>query len=99
MQSPTRCFYMARDYRGHRTSVHLKARAWALIYNFLPYCLRAIAHSDLPFTSPAHKLNRFRYHDTWLQNLFIATSCQHAYVRQKSGRISHLLFKIRSPGD
>jgi len=83
MQSLTRCIYMARDFRGHRTSAHLEARAWALMHNFLPYCPRALARSGLPFTSPAHKLNRFRYHDNWLQNLLIATSCQHVYVHHK----------------
>lgn len=83
MQALTRCVYMARDFRGHRVSAHLEARAWALMHNFQPYCPRAIARSSSPFTSPAHKLNRFRYHDNWLQNLLIATSCQHVYAHHK----------------
>jgi hypothetical protein len=83
MQSLTRCLYMARDFRGHRTSAHLEARAWALMHNFWPYCPRARARSGSPYTSPAHQLNRFRYHDNWLQNLLIATSCQSFYVHHK----------------
>ena len=83
MQSLTRCLYMARDFHGHRTSAHLEIRAWALMHNFLPYCPRAIARSGSPFTSPAHQLNRFRYHDNWLQNLLFATSCQHVYAHHK----------------
>lgn len=83
MQSLTRCLYMARDFRGHRTSAHLEARAWALMHNFWPYCPRTMAQSGSPYTSPVHKLNRFRYHNNWLQNLLIATSCQHVYAHHK----------------
>ena len=83
MQSLTRCLYMARDFHGHRSSAHLEARAWALMHNFWPYCPRALARSESPFTSPFHKLNHLCYHDNWLQNLLVATSCQHVLVHHK----------------
>ena len=83
MQSLTRCLYMARDFHGHRTSAHLQVRAWALMHNFWPYCPRTLTRSGSPYTSPAHKLNQFCYHDNWLHNLLIATSCQHIYIHHK----------------
>lgn len=83
MQPMTRCLYMARDFHGHRNTAHLLIRGWTLLHNFQPYCQRARARSGSPFSSPFHKLNQKQYHDCWLQNLMIATSCQHVYFHQK----------------
>lgn len=83
MQPMTRCLYMARDFHGHRNTAHLLVRGWTLLHNFLPYCPRARARSGSPYVSPVHKLNHKRYHECWLENLLVATSCQHEYFHQK----------------
>lgn len=83
MQPMTRCLYMGRDFHGHRNTAHLLIRGWTLLHNFQPYCQRARARSKSPYCSPFHKLNQKQYHDCWLQNLLIATSCQHEYFHQK----------------
>lgn len=83
MQPMTRCLYMARDFHGHRNTAHLLVRGWTLLHNFLPFCPRARARSGSPYVSPFHKLNKKRYRDCWLENLLVATSCQHQYFHQK----------------
>ena len=62
----------SRFFHGHWTSAEHSIRAWALLHNFGPYCPRVKARQE--FTSPAHKLNGFVYHDNWLHNLMISTS-------------------------
>jgi len=42
------------------------------MHNFGPYCPRAKVSQT--YSSPAHKLNGFVYHQNWLHNLLIATS-------------------------
>lgn len=69
-----RCLFQARFFHGNWRSAQLQVRSWALFHNFLPYCPRAKAIQQHPFSSPAHKLNRFVYHDNWLHNLLISTS-------------------------
>lgn len=50
-------------------SARMFVRAMALIWNFHPYCKKVKRHS------PFEDLNGFVYHQNWLQNLLIATSC------------------------
>lgn len=83
MQPMTRCLYMGRDFHGHRNTAHLLIRGWTLLHNFQPYCQRTRARTQSPYVSPFHKLNKKRYHDCWLQDLLIATSCQYEYFHQK----------------
>ena len=83
MQPMTRCLYLARDFHGHRNTAHLLVRGWTLLHNFLPYCPRARARSGSPYISPFHKLNHKQYRPCWLENLLVATSCQHHYFHQK----------------
>jgi hypothetical protein len=82
MQPMTRCLYMARQFHGHRNTAHLLVRGWALLHNFQPYCPRTTARSGSPYVSPFHKLNAKRYRHCWLENLLVATSCQHQYFHQ-----------------
>ena len=82
MQPMTRCLYMARDFHGHRNTAHLLVRGWTLLHNFLPYCPRTRARSGSPYVSPFHKLNQKRYCNCWLENLLVATSCQHEFFHQ-----------------
>lgn len=62
----------SRFFHGHWTSAERSIRAWALLHNFGPYCSRI--KTKQTYSSPAHKLNGFVYHDNWLHNLMISTS-------------------------
>jgi hypothetical protein len=72
MDSLSRWLDSARFFHGHWTSAERSVRAWALLHNFRPYCPRAKISQQ--FSSPAHKLNGFVYHQNWLHNLLVATS-------------------------
>lgn len=64
------------SHQGYHSSVevtNLNIRAYALIYNFAPSCPETIKkHKNM--VSPFERLNKFKYHDDWLQNLLIAAS-------------------------
>lgn len=68
-----RWLFAARYFHGNWLSAEYQIRAWALFHNFMPYCPRAKIRDD--FISPVHKVNGFVYHDNWLHNLLISTSC------------------------
>ena len=76
-----RYLHSSRYFHGHLMSAEYQIRAWALIYNFHPYCPRAKIRKT--YRSPAHQLNGFVYHDNWLHNLLVSTSCQRFYVSHK----------------
>lgn len=63
----------SRYFHGHWVSAELQIRSWALFHDFMPYCPRAKIREQA--ISPAHRLNGFVYHDNWLHNLLISTSC------------------------
>jgi hypothetical protein len=69
-----RWLFQARCFHGDWRSAQLQARSWALFHNFLPYSPRAKALQQHAFSSPAHKLNGFIYHEHWLHTLLISTS-------------------------
>lgn len=73
MEPMNRWLFSARYFHGHLSSAERQVRAWALLHNFWPYCPRAKIRKD--FQSPVHKLNGFVYHQNWLHNLLISTSC------------------------
>lgn len=73
MDSMDRWLVNTRFFHGHRSSAELQIRSWAILHNFWPYCPRADVSKR--FDSPAHKLNGFVYHDNWLHNLLISSSC------------------------
>jgi hypothetical protein len=68
-----RCLFAARYFHGHWVSAEYLIRSWVLFHDFMPYCPRAKIRDT--FISPFHKLNGFVYHDNWLHNLLISTSC------------------------
>jgi hypothetical protein len=72
MDSQDRYLYSCRYFHGNRISSEYSVRAWALLYNFHPYCPRVEISSQ--YQSPAHKLNGFVYHENWLQNLLVSAS-------------------------
>ncbi len=67
-----RWLFSSRFFYGHWKSAERAIRAWALLHDFGPYCPRV--RNKQAFSSPAHKLNGFVYHDNWLHNLSISTS-------------------------
>jgi len=72
MNAMARWLDSARFFHGHWTSAERSIRAWALLHDFGPYCPRSKTSQN--YSSPAHKLNGFVYHQNWLHNLFISTS-------------------------
>jgi hypothetical protein len=48
-------------------------RAWALLFNFRPWH-PASARANGGWRCPAERLNKYRYHDDWLQNLLASGS-------------------------
>ena len=73
MDPMDRWLVSARFFHGHWSSAELQARSWAILNRSCPYCPRADAQKR--FVSPVHKLNGFVYHDNWLHNLLISSSC------------------------
>jgi len=63
----------SRHFHGNWRSAELHIRAWVLFHDFMPYCPRAKIRERA--ISPAHQLNGFVYHENWLHNLLISTSC------------------------
>lgn len=72
MDHQDRYLYSCRYFHGYRHSSEYSVRAWALLYNFHPYCPRSKIAAQ--YKSPAHKLNGFIYHDNWLKNLLVSAS-------------------------
>ncbi len=73
MQRMDKHLFSTQYFHGSKLSAELNIRGWALILNFAPsnpYTVKK--HNGLE--SPAERLNKFRYHDNWLQNLLISAS-------------------------
>lgn len=68
-----RWLFASRHFHGHWTSAELQIRTWVLFHDFMPYCPRAKIREHA--ISPVHQLNGFVYHQNWLHNLLISTSC------------------------
>ena len=58
---------------GSEDAARLHCRAWALLYNFVPWS-PATCKQNQGWQCPAERLNQHRYHDNWLENLLISTS-------------------------
>lgn len=70
-----RYLYQMRYFRGNREAANQKVRAWAMIYNFVPFSQRVQNRKDNPKKkSRFEDHNGFVYHQDWLQNLIIASS-------------------------
>jgi hypothetical protein len=73
MQRMDRRLFAMQYFHGTRESAEQHMRAWALLLNFTPSNPVTVkAHQGRQ--SPAERLNQSRYHDNWLQNLFISAS-------------------------
>jgi len=72
MNRLTRLLYAGRGLHGHQASSERRLRGWALLENFRPFAPRS--SQPRAYDSPAHRLNRKRYHQHWLHNLNVSTS-------------------------
>ncbi len=73
MQRMDKHIFSTQYFHGSNSSTELGIRAWSLIHNFTPSNPITIKNHN-GFQSPAERLNKFRYHDNWLQNLLISAS-------------------------
>ncbi len=73
MNYQDRLLYAGQYFHGTTQSASRYVRAMAMVWNFHPYDLRTQGKYGLQ-SSPFQRLNGFRYHDNWLQNLMIAAS-------------------------
>ncbi|WP_231715561.1 hypothetical protein [Desulfosarcina widdelii] len=73
MQRMDRHLYSTQYFHGSADSAQLSIRGWTLINNFAPFNPRT-ANVFNGLKSPAERLNQFRYHDNWLQNLYVSAS-------------------------
>lgn len=72
MNRMRRILYAGRGLHGHGSSSERRLRGWALLFNFREFAPRG--GRPRPYSSPAHRLNKKRYHENWLHNLMISTS-------------------------
>jgi hypothetical protein len=68
-----RWLFASQYFHGTTDAARLQTRGWALLVNFCPSTPLTIKkyHGKI---SPAERLNGFRYHGNWLQNLLISAS-------------------------
>ncbi len=72
--------FARQDFHGTLVSAEYGIRSYCVLTNFRPSMYNPIANDkrrdcDSPFT----RLNGFTYHESWLQNMLIATSRQEIY--------------------
>jgi hypothetical protein len=78
MQRMDRHLFSIQYFHGSLASAQLCIRAWALILNFAPSNPITVKKYAC-LQSPSERLNKFRYHDNWLENLLISTSLGKLY--------------------
>ena len=73
MRGMNRYFDHGQHLHGSLRACRLHCRAWALLWNFAPWH-PATTRENKGWRCPAERLNRHRYHDSWLQNLLLSAS-------------------------
>lgn len=73
MNYQDRVLYAMQYFHGSQETTRLSLRAMALIWNFHPYGTRA-GNNNPNLISPFYRVNRFCYHENWLQNFLVASS-------------------------
>ena len=73
MRPMHRYFFDGQHLHGALETNQRHARGWALLWNFAPWN-PAITKANGDWRSPAERLNKHRYHDSWLQNLLVSAS-------------------------
>ncbi|WP_321494834.1 hypothetical protein [uncultured Desulfobacter sp.] len=72
MQRMDRHLFSTKYFHGTMKSANLSIRAWALIQNFAP--LNPWTVRQKGYVSSFERVNEFKYHGNWLQNLLISGS-------------------------
>jgi hypothetical protein len=72
MNALYRLLYANRALHGHLKAAESRLRGWALLMNFRPFEPQTRRRSG--YQSAAHRLNKMKYHDDWLHNLYISAS-------------------------
>ena len=75
MQRMHRHLFSMQYFHASLSAAELSIRGWVLINNFVPSNPWTVKHHG-GLLSPAERLNKFRYHDNWLQNLLVSASLQ-----------------------
>ncbi|MBF0290190.1 MAG: hypothetical protein HQM14_20430 [SAR324 cluster bacterium] len=73
MRRLDRRLFSSQFLHGSLQAAQRYVRAWALIYNFAPSNPQTVKWHN-GWQSPAERLNKFHYHECWLQNLLISSS-------------------------
>lgn len=73
MNYQNRVLFAMQYFHGSAKTARLSLRAMALIWNFHPYGKRA-KYDNPNLISPFYGVNKFCYHENWLQNLLVASS-------------------------
>lgn len=68
-----RSLFTRQYFHGTLQSANQTIRAWALLRNYYPYCLRKIGDKNT-LTCAASEYNGFTYNFNWLENLIVASS-------------------------
>ena len=68
-----RYFFDGQHLHGSKATNERHLRGWALLWNFAPWNPATTKAND-GWRSPAERLNKYGYHDSWLQNLLISAS-------------------------
>jgi hypothetical protein len=68
-----RSLFARQYFHGTLTSANNGVRAWALLRNYYPYCLRKLKDNN-KLVCAASELNGFVYSSNWLENLIAASS-------------------------
>jgi hypothetical protein len=79
MNYQDRMLYAMQYFHGTKASAQKALRAMALIWNFHPYG-KKVRDTEPHSRSPFEALNGFQYHENWLRNLLIASSCNGRHV-------------------
>lgn len=72
MNALYRLLYAHRTLHGHLDTAESRLRGWALLMNFRPFEPQTRRRTG--YQSAAHRLNKRKYHDHWLHNLYISAS-------------------------
>jgi hypothetical protein len=72
MNALYRLLYADRTLHGHLKTAEWRLRGWALLRNFRPFERQTQRRTGCQ--SAAHRLNKMKYHDNWLHNLYISAS-------------------------
>jgi len=83
MRPMDKYLFCSQYFHGSWEAAELSRRKWALIQNFAPSNPYTIKKFN-GWQSPAERLNQFRYHENWLQNLLVSASQRQFFSRPQN---------------